>query len=54
MATKNRKEYIREYMRQYRAKYPEREKKYHIEYAKHLLEKAGYKVSKDPEPKEAK
>lgn len=52
MAVKNEKEYRRDYARQYRAKYPDREKQYRIAYAKHLLEKAGYKVSKDPEPKD--
>lgn len=49
---KNRKEYMRDYARQYREKHPDRELQYRIAYAKHLLEKAGYKVSKDPEPKD--
>lgn len=44
---------MRDYVRQYRAKHPDREQQYRIAYAKNLLEKAGYKVSKDPKPREA-
>lgn len=41
-----RREYLREYMRQYRAKYPDREKQYRREWAKNLLQRDGYTVSR--------